>query len=123
MLRNILNNLLSNAVKYSPEQALVRFTLEFQRGMVRFTVADNGIGIPPEEQEHLFERFFRASNTSGVGGTGLGLSIVKKYLDLMGGRISVDSEPGNGTTFTVSLPVADEPDHTLSGLGMAHHPQ
>lgn len=104
LLRNILNNLLSNAVKYSPEQSLIRFLLEFENDTIRFSIADNGIGIPAEEQEHLFERFFRASNTTGISGTGLGLSIVKKYLDLMGGAIRVESQPGAGSTFVVDLP-------------------
>lgn len=104
LLRNILNNLLSNAIKYSPGGGLVRFQLEFAGDLVIFAVADQGIGIPPEEQEHLFERFFRARNTTGISGTGLGLSIVKKYLDLMGGNISVESRPGTGSTFTITLP-------------------
>jgi len=108
MLRNILNNLLSNAVKYSPENTAVRFVLAFHTGTVGFIISDSGIGIPPEEQGHLFERFFRASNTSGISGTGLGLSIVKRYLDLMGGQIEVSSRPGDGTTFMVTLPASNE---------------
>lgn len=105
LLRNVLNNLLSNAIKYSPGGGLVRFRLEFAGDLVTFAVTDQGIGIPPEEQEHLFERFFRAKNTAGISGTGLGLSIVKRYLDLMGGTISVESLPGTGSTFTITLPV------------------
>jgi two-component system sensor kinase FixL len=104
LLRNVLNNLLSNAIKYSPGGGLIRFRLEFAGDQVQFAVADQGIGIPPEEKEHLFERFFRAKNTTGISGTGLGLSIVKRYLDLMGGAISVESRPGTGSTFTITLP-------------------
>ncbi len=104
LLRNILNNLLSNAIKYSPAGSLIQFLVEFGEDKVRIGVADSGIGIPPEELEHLFERFFRATNTSGISGTGLGLSIVKRYLDLMGGAIAVESLPGKGSTFAVTLP-------------------
>jgi len=118
LLHNILNNLLSNAVKYSPEYSPVRFFIEFLPGRIRFTVTDSGIGIPPEELGHLFERFFRASNTSGISGTGLGLSIVKKYLDLMGGQIEVASERGNGTTFIIAIPVSDVPDSPLRGRNL-----
>ncbi|HWB94510.1 MAG TPA: ATP-binding protein [Puia sp.] len=104
LLRNILNNLLSNAIKYSPASSLIRFRVEFTYDWVRFSVADQGIGIPEKDQPHLFERFFRASNTGGVPGTGLGLSIVMRYLDLMGGTISVESQPATGSTFTITLP-------------------
>jgi PAS domain S-box-containing protein len=104
LLRNILNNLLSNAVKYSPEQSRIILRLRIEPDAVHFDVADKGIGIPQEEQAHLFERFFRAANTGSIPGTGLGLSIVKKYLDLMGGSITVSSEPLQGTTFSVTLP-------------------
>ncbi|HLI93487.1 MAG TPA: ATP-binding protein, partial [Puia sp.] len=98
--------LLSNAIKYSPERSAIRFMLEFEKDAVRFSVTDTGIGIPAEEQQHLFQRFFRASNVLGVSGTGLGLSIVKKYLDLMGGTIHVESKPGAGSTFAIMLPAA-----------------
>lgn len=104
LLRNVLSNLLSNAIKYSPGGGLIRFRLEFAADAVQFSVTDQGIGIPEEEQGHLFERFFRAKNTTGISGTGLGLSIVKKYLDLMGGAIQVKSSPGTGSTFTITLP-------------------
>ncbi|HVS98634.1 MAG TPA: PAS domain-containing sensor histidine kinase [Puia sp.] len=104
LLRNILNNLLSNSVKYSPEMTLIRLTMAFDQDIVRISVADQGIGIPAAEQDYLFERFFRAGNTTGISGSGLGLSIVKKYLDLMGGTIGVESEPGKGSVFTVTLP-------------------
>ncbi len=104
LLHNILNNLLSNAIKYSPEDAGIDCTLSFLPASVTIQVKDQGIGIPPEDQKRLFERFFRASNTTGISGTGLGLSIVKRYLDLMDGEIHLSSIPGEGSTFTVSLP-------------------
>jgi two-component system sensor kinase FixL len=104
LLRNILNNLLSNAIKYSPESTTVDCMLSYQPATVDIQVTDRGIGIPPEEQQHLFERFFRATNTTGISGTGLGLSIIKGYLDLMGGQITLSSVPGDGCAFTVTLP-------------------
>jgi signal transduction histidine kinase len=104
LLRNVLNNILSNAIKYSPENAVIDCTITYQAATVSIQVKDEGIGIPADEQEHLFERFFRASNTSGISGTGLGLSIVKRYLHLMGGEIHLTSPPGEGSTFTVLLP-------------------
>jgi signal transduction histidine kinase len=73
-------------------------------GLLHVEVKDEGIGIPVEDQQHLFERFFRASNAFTVQGTGLGLNIVRKYMDLMGGTIGFISEPGKGTTFTAQLP-------------------
>jgi two-component system, LuxR family, sensor kinase FixL len=104
LLRNILNNLLSNAIKYSPESTPVDCTLSYQPATIDIQIRDRGIGIPPEEQQHLFERFFRATNTTGISGTGLGLSIVKRHLDLMGGQIRLSSVSGEGSTFTVTLP-------------------
>lgn len=106
LLRNVLNNLLSNAIKYSPDCSLIELILQFDPGSLTFIVKDGGIGIPEEEQVHLFERFFRATNTTGISGTGLGLSIVKKYLNIMEGRIHVKSAPGMGSEFTVTLPVS-----------------
>ena len=108
LLRNILNNLLSNAIKYSPEGVDIDCTLSYHPTTFDIAVKDQGIGIPPEEQAQLFERFFRATNTTGISGTGLGLSIVKRYLDLMGGEIHLTSIPGQGSTFTVSLPAASK---------------
>jgi PAS domain S-box-containing protein len=105
LLRNILNNLLSNAIKYSPGGTPIEVILNFGGDMLFVSIADRGIGIPEEEKAHLFERFFRASNTSGISGTGLGLSIVKRYLDLMGGSIGMEGRPGGGTVFTISIPL------------------
>lgn len=104
LLLNVLNNLLSNASKYSPEDAPIRCVLSFLGDAVKIAVIDQGLGIPPEDQRRLFERFFRASNVVGIPGTGLGLSIVHKYIELMGGHITVNSAPGQGSTFTVILP-------------------
>jgi len=104
LLHNVLNNLLSNAVKYSPDGASIDCSLIYHPSTVDIIFKDQGIGIPPDEQEKLFERFFRASNTAGISGTGLGLSIVKRYLDLMDGGIRLTSLPGQGSTFTVTLP-------------------
>ncbi|MEB3829077.1 hybrid sensor histidine kinase/response regulator [Phormidium sp. CCY1219] len=106
LLRQILTNLLSNAIKYSPEGGVVELHLSRDPEQVVFQVRDEGIGIPPEDQEKLFQSFSRASNVATIQGTGLGLSIVQKCVELHGGKISVDSQLGVGTTFTVCLPVS-----------------
>ena len=102
-INHILNNLLSNAVKYSPENTQVIFETSVKDTVVTLKVKDHGIGISPEDQKHLFERFFRASNTGNIKGTGLGLHIVKRYIDLMGGTINLESEINKGTAFIVTL--------------------
>ncbi|MDY7012537.1 MAG: ATP-binding protein [Cyanobacteriota bacterium] len=104
LLRHILINLLSNALKYSPNGSPVRFEVCYDRSTLLFEIEDFGIGIPPEDQPHLFESFHRASNVGTIQGTGLGLAIVKQCVDLHGGQITVRSEVGKGTTFTVMLP-------------------
>jgi len=93
----------TNAVKYSPENAPIRMRTRLARGRLTVEVTDQGIGIPAEDQQHMFERFFRGGNVMTIQGTGLGLNIVKRYLDLMGGTISFRSRPGE-TVFTVELP-------------------
>lgn len=104
MLRHILHNLLSNAIKYSPEGDKVIFDLICQSKEAIFRVQDFGIGVPPDEQNQLFDSFHRANNVGSIPGTGLGLPIVKRAVDLHGGTIAIDSEEGEGTTFTVTLP-------------------
>lgn len=105
LLRHIFSNLLSNAIKYSPAGGTVRFELACQEGEAIFQIQDEGIGIPPEDQQRLFESFHRATNVGQIEGTGLGLAIVKKSVDLHDGKIAMNSEVGAGTTFTVKLPV------------------
>ncbi|GAB1541402.1 hypothetical protein NUACC21_40730 [Scytonema sp. NUACC21] len=105
LLRHILLNLLSNAVKYSSPSSTIHFVLTCLDNEAVFKIQDRGIGIPLEDQEKLFSLFHRAANVKDLPGTGLGLVIVKKCVDLYGGTISVDSELGMGTTFTVTLPL------------------
>ncbi len=100
----ILFNLLNNALKYSPEGSEVLLSIERAGDHLRFAIRDHGIGIPTEEQERLWEPFFRASNARSVQGTGLGLAIVKETVEICGGTISCESQPNVGTTFTVMLP-------------------
>ena len=104
MLAHVLSNLVSNAIKYSPENKRIELATSVVNGVLQIAVSDEGMGIPLEDQQHLFERFFRASNAFTVQGTGLGLNIVRKYLDLMGGTIQFTSEPGTGSVFTAQLP-------------------
>ncbi len=108
LLRHILSNLLSNAVKYSPTGGIIEFDLAFEGKQARFEVKDRGIGIPPEDLQELFDLFYRAKNVGKISGTGLGLAIVKKAVDLHGGEISVTSEIGVGTSFTVQIPLNKE---------------
>lgn len=103
LLHYILVNLLSNAVKYSPEQADVKFNVICQLDWVTFQIQDQGIGIPSEDQAHLFNPFHRSSNARKIPGTGLGLSIVKQCVDAHGGVIDIKSREGLGTTVTVKF--------------------
>jgi len=105
-MAQVVDNLLSNAVKYSPEGGRVRLTLRNLDGCAELVVADDGIGIPEEEQEFLFQRFFRASSATehDIPGTGLGLTIVKTIVEAHGGTIECESARGRGTTFRVRVP-------------------
>ena len=104
-LRSILSNLLSNAIKYSPEGGMISLRLEFRPQAVLLQVKDQGIGIPPEDKQQLFEPFQRGKNVRNVPGTGLGLVVVKKWVDLHQGKIFVESTVGKGTTCSVTLPL------------------
>ncbi|NEP11046.1 MAG: hybrid sensor histidine kinase/response regulator [Symploca sp. SIO2C1] len=105
LLSHILANLLSNAIKYSPEGGNIHLEVCGDEQQMIFRVRDQGIGIPPEYQAKLFEQFERADNVGKIPGTGLGLCIVKQAVDLHQGTITMESELGVGTTFTVVLPV------------------
>ena len=107
-LRQVLSNLLDNAIKYSPEGGDVELRLVRNGQFARIEVVDRGLGIPQDEQERIFEKFYRLDPalTRGVNGTGLGLYISKELVERMRGRISVRSEPGRGSTFVVEVPVA-----------------
>jgi signal transduction histidine kinase len=105
LIRHIFSNLISNAVKYSPGGAPVEFHVYREGSSAVFSVRDRGIGIPAADQARLFEAFHRAKNVGETPGTGLGLLIVKRCVDLHHGTISFDSREGEGTTFTVRLPL------------------
>lgn len=108
LLHHIFGNLISNAVKYSPGGQSVRVRLRRSGEEALCSVIDSGIGIPEKDQAHLFEAFNRASNVGDIPGTGLGLVIVKRCVEFHGGVIAVDSMPGRGTSFDVTLPLFRE---------------
>ena len=101
LLKNAVINLVSNAIKYSGENTFIEFNTEVDDSEIFIIVKDNGIGIPVEEQKHLFEPFFRANNTGNIPGTGLGLNIVKRYVEMMGGQVICNSAQHKGTTITL----------------------
>ncbi|KST63254.1 hybrid sensor histidine kinase/response regulator [Mastigocoleus testarum] len=105
LLRHILDNLLTNAVKYSPPGSTVHFELKLTEEFIIFSIQDWGIGIPNQEQQQLFQPFYRASNIGMIPGTGLGLSIVAKCVDALQGEIEFDSQVDLGTIFIVKLPL------------------
>jgi PAS domain S-box-containing protein len=108
-LRLVLANLIDNAVKYSPDGGTITVVARRRRDAVELTVADEGVGIPEAEQQRIFRKFYRAESAAGrEGGTGLGLFIVEGLVTAMKGRIRVTSTEGEGSTFTVELPVAEE---------------
>lgn len=105
IMRTIIQNLLSNASKYSEENTQIIVAFSADQNEFCFSVKDSGIGIPEEEHEYLFERFYRAKNALNIQGTGLGLNIIKKYIDLMKGSITFQSALNKGSVFTVRLPI------------------
>lgn len=105
LLRHIINNLLSNASKYSKKNTHLDFEITKNHKNVLIQITDQGIGIPEEEQKHLFNRFFRAKNAHNIEGTGLGLNIAKHYTQLMGGTIGFKSKVNVGATFWIKLPM------------------
>jgi signal transduction histidine kinase len=105
LLRQILINLLSNAAKYSPVDSIVDFKLSLQDQQLIFTIQDEGIGIPQDEQSQIFQPFYRASNVGNIAGIGLGLVTVQKCVELHQGQISVISQQIQGTTFTIGIPI------------------
>lgn len=102
----VFTNLLSNAVKYSPDRPQIDVKAGVIDGKAVVSVRDRGIGIPKEEQHKVFEKFYRASTSTGLPGTGIGLHLVKHLVELHGGSVAIDSTEGQGTTVSVSLPVA-----------------
>ena len=104
-LKQVLINLLENALKFTPKDGLISVSLERSANEVTLNVTDTGIGIPPEDMPHLFERFHRGRNVSAYAGNGLGLAIVKAIATAHGGNVAVQAEPQQGTSVSFSLPV------------------
>ena len=106
-LQQVLDNLLDNALKYTPESGNVWLRLRAEGEHALAEVEDTGIGIEPQHLDRIFERFYRVDKARSreLGGTGLGLSIVKHFVANLGGKVSVESRPGKGSTFRVRLPL------------------
>ena len=100
-----LNNLLDNAIAFTPSGGSVTLAARADATSVILTVSDTGIGIPASDMPHVFERFFRVAGREDRPGTGLGLAIVREVVEAHGGRIECVSEAGQGTTFTITLPI------------------
>ena len=105
LLRNVFINLLTNSIKFSPGRNCVYLSLRGEGNELTLAVRDEGIGIPEDEADKIFEPFIRGKATGSIQGTGLGLSIVKKAVELLRGSIQAESRLGVGTTFTVKIPI------------------
>lgn len=104
LLRNILFNLISNAIKFSPEDGRIELSTKVDAAAISILVNDHGIGISEQDQQHLFERFFRGGNATHIQGTGLGLNIVARYAELMNGNVTIESAQNKGTTVRLFIP-------------------
>lgn len=107
-LRHVIDNLLSNAVKYTQERGWIAVSAKADREHITISVADNGIGIPPAQQSHIFDKFYRVESDemTGIAGAGLGLAIVKTVIEKHNGRVWVESRPGMGSVFSFVLPAS-----------------
>lgn len=105
-LRRVVDNLIGNALKFTPAGGRIAVSLQSANGEVMLQVIDTGIGVEAEHQERIFERFYQADGTTRRthGGCGLGLALVKEIVERHGGRVSVESQAGQGSTFTILLP-------------------
>ncbi|HUY62081.1 MAG TPA: sensor histidine kinase, partial [Candidatus Dormibacteraeota bacterium] len=121
----VLVQLLDNAVKYSPGGGAVAIRVHREGDAAVFEIDDHGVGIPPEEMESVFERFYRGSAAGagiGVAGTGLGLAVARGLTDALGGRLSLRSAPGQGTTVTLVVPFAGRRLPATPPPGVGPHP-
>jgi CheY-like chemotaxis protein/anti-sigma regulatory factor (Ser/Thr protein kinase) len=116
-LEQVVVNLVQNAIKYSPQGGRVEVSVDRAGSRARVEVTDHGIGIPKEEQKHVFERFFRAHNaaTRNYGGLGIGLYVSNEIVERHGGAFEVSSEPGKGATFAFTLPLDERPIAAQAG--------
>ena len=108
LLKHIVMNLLSNAIKFSPENSTITIQTNSTEAFLEFRVKDKGLGIGKEDQQHLFERFFRGTNVTAIQGTGLGLHIVQKYAEIMNGKVYCISELEQGTEFVIEFEIKNE---------------
>jgi signal transduction histidine kinase len=115
-LRQVLLNLVGNAVKFTPRHGAMKIGARRDGGYITISVIDSGVGIPPEEQEAVFEEFFRASLGAGISseGSGLGLPMVKRLVERMGGSVKIRSAPHQGSEFSFTIPLRGE------GMGAIH---
>lgn len=116
-LTKVISNLLSNAIKYSPDHSEIKINGWREGDNIKISVADQGVGIPKEEKARMFNRFFRASTSTGIAGTGIGLYLVKQLMEMHGGNVGFESEPGIGSAFTITLPISAKKDkHVGDGI-------
>jgi two-component system NtrC family sensor kinase len=110
-LGQVINNLVGNAIKYTPDNGHITVSARVENGQVIISIADDGIGIPPEDLPHIFEKFYRvkSAETDDIIGSGLGLALVKSIVEKHNGRIWVRSQAGAGSEFTIVLDRAHEP--------------
>ena len=104
-MRHIITNLLSNAIKFSPEGSVITIEIKKINSQIAIKVKDNGIGIPHDYMDKIYEPFIRADNVQQINGTGFGLTVVKRAVDLLGGEILCSSVINEGTIFSVYLPL------------------
>jgi len=108
VLQHVLMNLIENGCKYGIDGGKVEVGIKTEPENIKITIADNGIGIPDQEENNIYDRFYRAANAENIKGTGLGLNIVRKNLELLGGTVEFESELNLGTTFTINIPKHEE---------------
>jgi signal transduction histidine kinase len=117
-LRRVLDNLINNALKFTPAGGLIRVSVQSNTKHVILQVKDTGIGIAPDQQKRIFDRFYQVGDSSRrpYGGVGLGLALVKEIAEAHGGTVAVESRENEGSTFTVTLPVLEDSDRALNGV-------
>jgi signal transduction histidine kinase len=118
-LQRAVDNLLNNAVKFTPEEGTIAVRAWQEGDQVVLQVADTGIGIPPDQHERIFDRFYQVDGSSSrrYGGMGMGLALVKEVVEAHGGAVRIESTEGKGSTFIVTLPISTEQPHLVNESG------